>query len=114
VTAVAVWDHEPDADELLARRVTRGWKPTPTAMREGPRVLGHAACLVGAPLMPIDEHAQEQEASSLDRLIDHEFVEYCGREGDDSVTLEQVLQATSKIPGSLAQAIIDEERADRG
>jgi hypothetical protein len=46
VTAVAVFDHEPGADEWLARRVERGWSPTPTATRDGPVVLGHAACLV--------------------------------------------------------------------
>jgi hypothetical protein len=46
VTAVAVWDHAPTADELLAARVKRGWAPTPTGTRDGPRVLGHAACLV--------------------------------------------------------------------
>ncbi len=40
-----MWDHEPDADELLARRVERGWSPAPTATRDGPVVLGHAACV---------------------------------------------------------------------
>jgi hypothetical protein len=50
--AVAIWDHHPTADELLARRAERGWTPTPTATCEGDVVLGHAACLVagkGAP-----------------------------------------------------------------
>jgi putative addiction module CopG family antidote len=56
---------------------------------------------------------QDQETSALDNLIDHEFVEFCCREGDDSVTLDEVLRATSTIPGSMAQAIIEEERADR-
>ena len=44
--AVAVWDHAPDADELLQARLARAWSPTPTATRDGPRVLGHAACAV--------------------------------------------------------------------
>jgi hypothetical protein len=44
VTAVAVWDHLPTADELLADRLARGWSPTPTSTREGDVVLGHAAC----------------------------------------------------------------------
>jgi hypothetical protein len=44
VTAVAVWDHQPSADELLAARLERGWAPTPTDTRDGPKVLGHAAC----------------------------------------------------------------------
>ena len=45
--AVAIWDHQPDADELLAARLQRGWRPTPTATRQGDVILGHAACLVG-------------------------------------------------------------------
>jgi hypothetical protein len=44
--AVAIWDRRPDADELLAARVARGWQPTATDTRDGPQVLGHAACLV--------------------------------------------------------------------
>ncbi|HKE13832.1 MAG TPA: hypothetical protein VKB80_03130 [Kofleriaceae bacterium] len=44
--AVAIWDHRPTADELLAARLARGWQPTPTDTRDGPRVLGHAACAV--------------------------------------------------------------------
>jgi len=46
LTAVAVWDHRPTADELLADRVGRGWEPTPTATRDGDVILGHAACRV--------------------------------------------------------------------
>lgn len=46
MTAVAVFDHRPDAAELLARRLERGWRPTPSALREGERVLGYAACVV--------------------------------------------------------------------
>jgi hypothetical protein len=46
LTAVAVWSSQPTADELLARRVADGWKPTPSKLREGPVVLGHAACLM--------------------------------------------------------------------
>jgi hypothetical protein len=45
--AVVIWDHEPDADALLARRMARGWTPRPTATRDGDVILGHAACLVG-------------------------------------------------------------------
>ncbi len=44
--AVAIWDRCPAADELLAARLARGWQPTATDTREGPRVLGHAACIV--------------------------------------------------------------------
>jgi Arc/MetJ-type ribon-helix-helix transcriptional regulator len=56
---------------------------------------------------------QEEEAPGPEGLVDHEFVEFCAREGDDRVLLEEVLEATSKIPGSMARAIIEEERADR-
>jgi hypothetical protein len=45
VTAVAVWDHRPSADELLEARLERGWSPTATATVDGELVLGHAACL---------------------------------------------------------------------
>ena len=45
--AVAIWDHRPDADALLARRLARGWIPRPTATRAGPVILGHAACAPG-------------------------------------------------------------------
>jgi Arc/MetJ-type ribon-helix-helix transcriptional regulator len=56
---------------------------------------------------------REQKALGLEELIDHEFLEFCAGEGDDNVTLEAVLQATSSIPGSMSEAIIDDERADR-
>jgi hypothetical protein len=56
---------------------------------------------------------RDQKALDLEEFIDHEFLEFCAREGDDNVTLEEVLQATSDIPGSMSGAIIDEERADR-
>jgi putative addiction module CopG family antidote len=59
------------------------------------------------------ERFRDQEASALEAMIDHEFVEQCSREGDEKITLDEVLRATSKIPGSMAQAIIEEERADR-
>jgi hypothetical protein len=45
VTAVAVWDHAPSADELLDARVARGWEPTPTGLKDGAKVLGYAARL---------------------------------------------------------------------
>ncbi|MCA9592599.1 MAG: hypothetical protein KC776_04785 [Myxococcales bacterium] len=45
MTAVAVWDHEPSAAELLEARLARGWTPTPTALKDGEAVLGYAACL---------------------------------------------------------------------
>jgi len=41
-----VWDREPDADAMLDARLERGWKPTPSPLVDGARVLGHAACRV--------------------------------------------------------------------
>jgi hypothetical protein len=41
--AVAIWDHHPTPRELLDARLARGWRPTPTPLRSGDRVLGFAA-----------------------------------------------------------------------
>jgi hypothetical protein len=46
VTAVAVWDHRPTADEILEARLNAGWTPRPTLLQAGDRVVGHAACAV--------------------------------------------------------------------
>ena len=47
MTAVAVWDHRPGERELLDARLDRGWRPTPSRVKGGPRVLGYAACVFG-------------------------------------------------------------------
>jgi hypothetical protein len=52
VTAVAVFDHAPTAQELLEARLARGWRPTPSALKAGERVLGYAACAVSAEHRP--------------------------------------------------------------
>jgi len=52
-------------------------------------------------------------SSFLEDLIDLEFEAFCAREGDEDVTLDRVREATAGIPGSMAQAIIEDERADR-
>lgn len=44
--AVAVWDRQPCAEELLLARLASGWRPTATATREGDVILGYAARLV--------------------------------------------------------------------
>jgi hypothetical protein len=44
--AVAIWDHRPTAAEILDRRVASGWVPTASALKDGQRVLGYAACVV--------------------------------------------------------------------
>jgi hypothetical protein len=41
-----VWDHRPDAAQLLQDRLQRGWSPTPSKLKEGEKVLGYAACAV--------------------------------------------------------------------
>jgi hypothetical protein len=46
VTAVAVFDHQPSAARMLEARLERGWRPTPSRLRAGERVLGYAACAV--------------------------------------------------------------------
>ncbi len=47
MTAVAVWDHEPSADELLDARVASGWTPTPTSTVHGEVIMGHACTRFG-------------------------------------------------------------------
>jgi len=46
VRGVAAWDRRPDADAILAARLARGWKPTPSPLQGGDRVLGHACSVV--------------------------------------------------------------------
>ena len=46
MTAVAVWDKHPSADELLEYRLSKGWMPTPSPLKEGDKIEGHAACLI--------------------------------------------------------------------
>jgi hypothetical protein len=31
---------------LLDRRIARGWTPTPSLLKAGPTILGHAACRI--------------------------------------------------------------------
>jgi hypothetical protein len=48
VKRVSVWDHRPLAAEILEKRLTAGWKPTPSQLKEGEVVEGYAACVFGA------------------------------------------------------------------
>jgi len=66
----------------------------------------------------IRDHIGQKEGArktepTLEDLMDHEYIAYCTREADDDVSLEEVLEATSKIKDSMARVIIEEERADR-
>jgi predicted DNA-binding antitoxin AbrB/MazE fold protein len=68
------------------------------------------------PLEPVSCHEQERvfltvetAAAAEENLIDQEFHAYCDTQADDTVTLEAVRQALSKIPGSMT----DDIRAER-
>ena len=68
------------------------------------------------PLEPVSCREQERvlltvesAEDALENLIDHEFLQYCEAQADDSVSLEAVREALSKIPGSL----VDDIRAER-
>jgi len=50
---------------------------------------------------------------AFEDFVDLEFEAFCAREGDESVTLDEVLKATASIPGSMAEAIVEEGRAVR-
>jgi hypothetical protein len=67
-------------------------------------------------LSPRHETAEKEDIpanATIEDFIDHELVEYCAQTANDSVTLEEVLEATSSIKDSMARVIIEEERADR-
>jgi len=49
VLSASVWDHLPTADELLRSRLDQGWQPTPSQLKVGPVILGHAASTTLAP-----------------------------------------------------------------
>jgi hypothetical protein len=49
----------------------------------------------------------------LEDLIDYEAITSCEQEADESITLEEVRAATSKIKDSMARVVIEEERAER-
>jgi predicted DNA-binding antitoxin AbrB/MazE fold protein len=51
----------------------------------------------------------ENTPEAEEDLIDHQFLAYCDTQADDSVSLEAVRRALSKIPGSL----VDDIRAER-
>ncbi|MEO6807523.1 MAG: hypothetical protein ABI353_00220 [Isosphaeraceae bacterium] len=61
-----------------------------------------------------DTRAETQRASFLlEELLDLEFEAFCAREGDEAVTLDEVRKATASIPDNMAEAITEDERADR-
>lgn len=91
----------PDSREFIRRKVEGGQFPSEEAVIE-------------AALARLREQDEGRGPTPvLDDLIDHEFVAYCEREADESVTPEDVLEAASKIDDSMARVIIEQERADR-
>lgn len=52
--------------------------------------------------------SERDDADPLDAMIDWECIAACALEADDSITLEEVRVATSKIRGSLTEAFIAE------
>ena len=58
-------------------------------------------------------HADIGGKAAEEDLIDYEAIASCEKEADDSVTLEAVRVATSKIKGTMARVVIEEERAER-
>lgn len=88
-----------EVERLLKRKVDAGLYPNQEAAIEAALVRFLA-----------DESGPHD---SFDELIDQDFVRYCEREADDSATLDEVRAATSKIQGSMARVIVEEERAER-
>ncbi|MFN7946685.1 MAG: hypothetical protein U0Z53_15140 [Blastocatellia bacterium] len=39
-----MWDHHPEAQELLQARLAEGWLPMPSLLRSGDRIPGFAGC----------------------------------------------------------------------
>ena len=52
-------------------------------------------------------------APTLEDLIDYEAIASCEGEADDRISLEEVRAATATIKGSMARAVIEDERAER-
>jgi hypothetical protein len=59
------------------------------------------------------DEAANGAAPTLEDLIDWEAIASCEKEADDTVTLEEVRAATSKVKDSMTRVVIEEERAER-
>ena len=59
------------------------------------------------------DRAVNGPAPALEDLIDDEAIASCEAEANDSVSLEEVRAATSKIKDSMARVVIEDERAER-
>jgi hypothetical protein len=59
------------------------------------------------------DRATGRAAPTLEELIDDEAIASCEEDADDSLPLKEIRAATSKIKGSMARAVIEDERAER-
>jgi putative addiction module CopG family antidote len=57
--------------------------------------------------------ADDRLRATLEDLIDYDAIASCEKEADDSITLEEVRSATSRIKDSMARVVIEESRAER-
>jgi predicted DNA-binding antitoxin AbrB/MazE fold protein len=65
------------------------------------------------PLEPLNlpEHERVSitvESANDDDWLDHDAIEWAKREGDPTISLEEVRKALSSISGSMAETIIEE------
>jgi putative addiction module CopG family antidote len=58
-------------------------------------------------------HANNGKNTAEEELIDYEAIDSSEKEADDSITLEAVRAATSKIKDSMSRVVVEEERAER-
>jgi hypothetical protein len=98
----------PDEEKALLERARLSGRDPAHYVQELLRDHIRAALREGA-----EDAVSPRPAATLDDLIDREFVAYCEREADDTVTLDEVRASTSKFNHSMARVIIEEERADR-
>jgi putative addiction module CopG family antidote len=96
-----------DLREFVRRKVESGQFPSEEAVLQEAVRRFHQEDQKGG-------HTSDAEQAPPDDLIDQEAIAYCAREveGKDVPSIEEVRRMLSKIPGSMAQAVI-EEREDR-
>lgn len=64
---------------------------------------------VGIPAEEVFSQARDRLAQKMEESwLDHEIMDWCASEGDDTITLEDVRAALATIPGSLTSDFIAE------
>jgi hypothetical protein len=97
---------EPDEERALLER----------ARLSGRDPVEYAQQIIRDPIgKPVPEQLEEANGTNpgLEDLIDYDAIAYCEKEADDTITLEEVRAATSRIKDSMARVVIEEERAER-